>query len=532
MKKLLIVLIFALALVACGSAEPTPTPAPPPTEPPPTAVPTEVPPTALPPTEVPVEAPSGSAVDEMEHTPDPALIDQTWAWERRDPNGNDIAAITITNPENYTLLFNEDGSFNARVDCNVMGGSYTTNAAGSIAMQGGPMTMAFCGEESYDQAMMQMVASIQNYRFAEDGEVLVFPWPAGGPVDYYRLVPTLELTSPAEGAATGTVTAPDGIFLRTGPGTGYPYIGAAPQGASGEVIGVSQDGEWWLVNTPNLPGGQIWASAQFVEVSNAEAVPVVAAPTVEPLLVGTPWQWVSTTNPVDGAVPVGDPTRYLIRFNEDGSANIQADCNSVIASYTTDGSSISIMPGPSTLVACPPDSQADQFVSQLSSAAIYFIQNGNLFMDLPFDSGTMRFAPQGTPPPATETPAGEEAEGLTFYLTAFGPVAAPQPIIAGTLISANFSGNRVTGSAGCNNYSGTLTPVEDYFQVTGIITTMMMCAEDVMAQEQAYLAGLGTITGYLWAQTRTEAGFLLTQGQIFYALPDGAPGVMIFAGTP
>ncbi|NJN54121.1 MAG: hypothetical protein HC804_04810 [Anaerolineae bacterium] len=66
-----------------------------------------------------VEEAPGSMVDEMEHTPDPALIDKTWAWERRDPNGNDIPAITISNPENHTLFFNEDGTFNVKADCNV-----------------------------------------------------------------------------------------------------------------------------------------------------------------------------------------------------------------------------------------------------------------------------------------------------------------------------------------------------------------------------------------------------------------------------
>ncbi|MCL4264457.1 MAG: META domain-containing protein [Anaerolineae bacterium] len=479
----------------------------------------------------PVEEAPGSMVDEREHTPDPALIDQTWAWERRDPNGNDIPAITISNPENYTLFFNEDGTFNVKADCNVGGGSYATTPPDSIFMEAGVMTMAFCGETSNDQAMLQMFGPAQNYSFEEDGEVLVFSWVAGGPVDYYRLVPTVELPAPAEGAATGTVTAPDGIFLRTGPGTNYPYVGAAPVDTTGEIIGVSEDGQWWLANAPNLPGGQVWASAQFVEAANTDSVPVVAAPPVELALTGTPWEWVSTTDAEVGEVFVNDPTRYVIRFNEDGSANIQADCNTVLASYTTDGSSISIMPGPSTLVACPEDSQADQFIAQLSNAAIYFVQNGNLYLDLPFDSGTMRFVPQGTPPPTPDAPAAE-AEGRTFYLASFGPADAPQPIIEGAQITAHFANDTVSGNAGCNNYSGTLVAVDDYFQVTGILTTLMLCAEDVMAQEQAYLAGLGTLTGYRWEQTLVGASTLVTEGQLFYTLPDGSAGVMNFVATP
>ena len=476
-------------------------------------------------------AESGSSiVEEREHIPDPDLIDKTWAWMRRDPNGNDSPPITINNPENYTLVFNEDGTFSAKVDCNIANGRYATTPPSSIFMELGPSTLAFCGEASQDAAMLQMFGPAQSYRFEEDGEVLIFAWAAGGPEDYFRQVETVELTPPAEGAASGIVTAPDGIFLRTGPGTNYPTVGAAPFGATGEIIGVSQDGEWWLAHTPNLPGGQAWAAAQFVEATGTESVPVVAAPAMATTLTGIPWQWVSTTDAV-GITAVSDPNRYLILFNEDGSATILADCNTVQATYTTDGNRLTLVPGPSTMVACPEDSQADQFLSQLSSAALYFIRNGNLYLDLPADSGTMRFVPQGTPPPASEPPAAELEAG-TFYLVSFGPQSAPEPVIPATQITAHFANDQISGSAGCNQYSGTLVSENDYFQVTNIMTTRMACPEEIMAQEQAYLAGLEAITGYQWEQSQVGNSTVVTQGQIYYTQPNGTPGVMNFVATP
>ena len=111
---------------------------------------------------------------------------------------------------------------------------------------------------------------------------------------------------------TGTVTAPDGVFLRTGPGTDYPYVGAAPFEETGEIIGVSEDGFWWLADAPNLPEEEVWVTAEWVEVTGGENVPVVAAPPVEPILTGTPWEWVSTTDPAQGTV-AGErpqPLRY------------------------------------------------------------------------------------------------------------------------------------------------------------------------------------------------------------------------------
>ncbi len=540
MKKLLYLttLILALALAACGGSEPTPTPAP--TDPLPTVViesieaPATPEPAVLPTRED--SSLSGTPLDTMEHTPDPELVNKTWAWESRDPNGGATDAIFVPDPENYTLVFNEDGTFNAQVDCNRANGRYATSTTGSIFMEAGPMTMAACPEGSLDFSMTQMFGPAQSYRFEEAGTVLVFSWAAAGPVDYYRLldVADIDLPEPAEGAASGTVTAPDGIFLRTGPGVNYPYVGAAPFGETGEIIGVSQDGEWWLAAAPNMPGGQVWASAAFIDAQNTENVPVVLSSPTAVTLTNIPWQWVSTTDP-KGSVTVNDPSRYVILFNDDNSAFIKADCNNARATYVVDGSNISIAPGATTMMACPDDSLDSVFLQQLSSGAIYFMNGGNLFMDLPADSGTMRFVPQGAPIPSPdpEAPAAE-ADDSTLYLASFGPAAAPQALIEGTRITASFVNETISGFAGCNNYSGTLTAVDDHFTISGIATTFMFCSEPagVMEQEQAYLAGLETVGGYQWEQNLVGSSLVVTQGQLFYTLPDGSAGVMNFISTP
>jgi heat shock protein HslJ len=78
---------------------------------------------------------------------------------------------------------------------------------------------------------------------------------------------------------------------------------------------------------------------------------------------------------------------------DDGVIGILADCNSGSGSYETSGSSISINITNTTLALCPEGSLSDQFIRNLNSAAIYFDQNGNLFIDLMADAGTMEFAP-------------------------------------------------------------------------------------------------------------------------------------------
>ena len=537
---LLPILILALMLAACGGADPTPTPQPTALPQPVVVEPTAATQVEEPATAVPTRenaAQTGTPLDSMAHIPDPELVNKTWAWEARDPNGNAIDPITISNPENYTLFFNEDGTFNVKMDCNNGNGRYATSTTSSIFMELGIMTLAACPEGSYADAMGQMFGPAQNYKFEENGTVLICAGVAGEPVEYYRVhdVENIDLPDDEAGEATGTLTAPDGIYLRTVPGTNYPYIGVAAFGESGAIIGVSQDGQWWTVAAPNQPGGQVWASAAFVEAENAENVPVVQAPAPNATLTTTPWQWVSTTDPVQGSVAVNDPSRYVILFNEDGTAYIKADCNNVQATYTTDGNSISIMPGASTRMACPPDTVDSLFLQQLSAAAAYFINGGSLYLDLPGDSGTMRFVPQGAPIPSPdpEAPAGD-ADDNTLYLVSFGPMDAPQALIAGTSITASFVDATISGFAGCNNYAGTLTPDGDHFTVSGVTSTRMFCAEPagVMEQEQAYLAGLESIAGYQWEQNLVGSSTLVTQGQLFYTLPDGSAGVMNFVASP
>ncbi len=109
-------------------------------------------------------------------------------------------------------------------------------------------------------------------------------------------------------------------------------------------------------------------------------------------LTANPWQWVSFTNPVE-QFDVEMPQSYVITFNEDGTAGVVADCNNASGSYTADASSLTIELGPMTMAACPEDSRSDQFVQLLGGAAIYFFEDGDLFIDLMADGGTMVFSP-------------------------------------------------------------------------------------------------------------------------------------------
>ncbi len=110
-------------------------------------------------------------------------------------------------------------------------------------------------------------------------------------------------------------------------------------------------------------------------------------------LTGPTWQLTSVTEKVpafQGVVPPEDQSRYTITFNEDGTAAIKADCNNVAATYTTEETNISIVPGPSTLAACPDDSLSDKFVAGLSSATTYNIRPSGLTLYI-LNEGQLEF---------------------------------------------------------------------------------------------------------------------------------------------
>jgi heat shock protein HslJ len=108
-------------------------------------------------------------------------------------------------------------------------------------------------------------------------------------------------------------------------------------------------------------------------------------------ITGAVWKWERTQTPVDETV-VLDPSRYTLEFSLAGQVSIQADCNRGTGTYTTDGKHLSIEIMTTTLAACPPGSLGDQFVENLNAAAIHFMRDDDLYIDLMYDSGTMRFA--------------------------------------------------------------------------------------------------------------------------------------------
>lgn len=92
-------------------------------------------------------------------------------------------------------------------------------------------------------------------------------------------------------------------------------------------------------------------------------------------------------------------------------------------------------------------------------------------------------------PPARQP----ELPGTRWELTVLRG-AAP---VAGTSVTAEFTEDRIAGSAGCNRYFGPVTLGAGTITVPGPLgTTMMACDPAVMAQETAYLTAVQGARAY------------------------------------
>jgi heat shock protein HslJ len=108
-------------------------------------------------------------------------------------------------------------------------------------------------------------------------------------------------------------------------------------------------------------------------------------------VVGVEWKWVASRYNNDTEARPADPAQYRLRLQPDGTLRARVDCNQAGGVYRISGRSIVIEVTHSTMAACEPGSLDRTFLRDLGAAAIYFMRQGKLFLDLKYDTGTMEF---------------------------------------------------------------------------------------------------------------------------------------------
>ena len=226
----------------------------------------------------------------------------------------------------YTIQFQNDGSFSATADCNQLSGTYTTSGS-NMTITPGPMTMAFCGEQSLDSIYVHALGEVASFAIANN---------------QLTLTTNSEATLTFAPAAAGASTGPDS------PASAEPPASAAAD-ATGGLLGKA----WQLTAvTEKVPAFQ----GVIPDDQQANYTITFAAD-------GT-FQATADCNGVSGTYTTPDPTAA--------------------------SGELSIFPGPSTLVFCGEGSYGDLFTIGLGSAASYAIDADVLTITLT-DEGTLTF---------------------------------------------------------------------------------------------------------------------------------------------
>lgn len=107
---------------------------------------------------------------------------------------------------------------------------------------------------------------------------------------------------------------------------------------------------------------------------------------------GTVWKWQVTAYADGTRVEPPDPSRYTILLMPQGHLSVQIDCNAGGGRYRLEGSALSLQVTHTTRAACPPESLAEKFLEDLAAVRIAVLRDGELYLDLMYDTGTMKFA--------------------------------------------------------------------------------------------------------------------------------------------
>ena len=212
---------------------------------------------------------------------------------------------------------------------------------------------------------------------------------------------------------------------------------------------------------------------------------------------GVNWRLFSYTDGKGGMANVIGEQPVTALFRADGTVTGSSGCNQYNAGYTASGSSITITPGISTLMACVPVvmSQESRYFSLLANATTYSVNEDTMVF---FDrSGKVILAYKRPLDIPVTISAQAPVVGSWDLLTYYNGNNAMVSVLSGSTISADFMPDgKITGSSGCNEYSATYSSNGQTLGIIQVKSTKMACDPGIMTQENQYLALLPKVNTY------------------------------------
>lgn len=306
--------------------------------------------------------------------------------------------------DRYTIRFENDGAFTSRADCNQLSGTWQARGSDRVTLTPGPMTMASCGELSFDILYAGLLGQVRGWNVASTGMSLTLA--DGGRLDYTSVTPTSPSPSDAPAEPTDAET-PSPTFTPTESSSATPAPTAtATATVTATVTATRSPSASASRSTPPPTPRPTSPTASTTRPTpppspepTATSTPTsTATPTPGPELTSRSWQLAAFSlqlPPFAGDVPQDQQARYTIQFRADGSFSAQADCNTVNGTYSppdpsgTSGS-LSLSPGPATIKACEEGSYGDLYLTALANTDGFAINGQALVLTL-VDSGTLEY---------------------------------------------------------------------------------------------------------------------------------------------
>lgn len=197
-----------------------------------------------------------------------------------------------------------------------------------------------------------------------------------------------------------SITYRDDVITFTG-----DTLFTAQYSEDGEHARISLSGvQHELSRTPSASGGKyqnddgsvvFWEKAgeARLEINGEVVMGTTVSSELSPLQTNG-WYWKETQYSNDEIISAVEPTKFLVTFMEDGRFSATTDCNNGAGSYEAETSNLTFGPIAATKKACLGETQETEFFNMLSEVQSYLItENGDLALQLKFDSGVMLFTP-------------------------------------------------------------------------------------------------------------------------------------------
>ena len=199
-----------------------------------------------------------------------------------------------------------------------------------------------------------------------------------------------------------------------------------------------------------------------------------------PDLAGT--NWVIRSPEADGPAPVLD-------FGTDGAMSGSTGCNRFAGTFTQDGAALRIELGPMTRAACTSPAlqkQEDRILAALPTVRGVDMEGGAITLVDADDKDLLRY-----------DPVSSDLAGTSWRVTGVNQNGGVQTSALTEKLTAEFGADgALTGNGGCNNFNGTYVVDGSAITISDVASTMMGCEQDVMDQEQEYLAALQRATTF------------------------------------